>query len=101
MPAQHQPPVQANVYAQPYGIVPDFHPSHNFSPFGTQKNVRIRGYPGQPNRYSVSYKTEKDCAAVVKDPKSLPGLYPRDAVPAEKKKYLRESSAPTTVLWVV
>jgi len=139
-----QPPVEATVYAQPYGIVPDFHSSHNFSPFGTQKNVRIRGYLGQPNRYSLFYKTEKECASVlddmgnymgaaaiivpphwvwvvqhdwteqlsvkcyqifngmwvyeyhnwleqpiVKDPKSLPGLYPKD-VPAEQKKYLRK-----------
>lgn len=58
-----QPSVEATVYAQPYGIVPDFHSSHNFSPFGTQKNVRIRGYLGQPNRYSLFFKTRAACQA--------------------------------------
>lgn len=58
-----QPPVEATVYAQPYGIVPDFHSAANFSPFGTMKNVRIRGPLLQPDRYSLFFRTAKECNA--------------------------------------
>ena len=58
-----QPPIEATVYAQPYGLVPDFHAASNFSPLGTQKNIRVRGPLLQPNRYSLFFKTRAACQA--------------------------------------
>lgn len=60
-----QPPIEATVYAQPYDIVPDFHAASNFSPLGTERNKRIRGPLGQPNRYSLFYKTARECNAEI------------------------------------
>lgn len=58
-----QPPVEATIYAEPYGIVPDHHAAANFSPLGTRKSAKIRGSLHQPLRYSLFFNSFEECQA--------------------------------------